>query len=265
MALQAFKDCVLQTRRNTPSALDSGMLQRPARDLPLSPRQFAIPRASQDHQGSAATHDIHEHQSWRFDEDFVRGPIETYLKDIDIDLKMQQRQDVNDHGQSLLTPASDSDLLAMPKQQLSALAQEVSASSTSIESPCTPERSIAWPSKYPSINTDAGVAAGSDIAQQQAKPGPLKLAISNGHLSMVRLLIKHGANVNARGDMGKTALHEAVQANDRNMVEVLADSGADLNAVDSSGSTPLQVAASLGYVEVAEALLRLGADMEHSL
>ncbi|KAL7952190.1 hypothetical protein V8C34DRAFT_156645, partial [Trichoderma compactum] len=85
----------------------------------------------------------------------------------------------------------------------------------------------------------------------------LRIAVANGHVSMVRLLIEHGADINASvGELGRTSLHDAVAENDAKMVELLLDNGADVSAVDGSGMTALQIAASLGHVDAAGVLLQ---------
>ncbi|KAL6689894.1 ankyrin repeat protein [Trichoderma pleuroticola] len=74
---------------------------------------------------------------------------------------------------------------------------------------------------------------------------------------MVRLLIEHGADINASvGELGRTSLHDAVAENDAKMVELLLENGADVSAVDGSGMTALQIAASLGHVDAAGVLLQ---------
>src|SRR5688572_26462940 len=64
-----------------------------------------------------------------------------------------------------------------------------------------------------------------------------------GMFDEVRAAVSAGAEVNARDDSGRTALHYAVGSNRREaaraMVELLIGAGADVNAADSSGVTPL--------------------------
>ncbi|KAL7940162.1 hypothetical protein V8C42DRAFT_338363 [Trichoderma barbatum] len=114
--------------------------------------------------------------------------------------------------------------------------------------------------KTNSINYNSGNITSARAIETNSSDGrheALRIAVANGHVSMVRLLIKHGADVNAPvGELGRTSLHDAVAENDANMVELLLDNGADVSAVDGSGMTALQIAASLGHVDAAGVLLQ---------
>jgi hypothetical protein len=57
----------------------------------------------------------------------------------------------------------------------------------------------------------------------------------------VRLLLDHGADVNATGANGSTLLHQSVNRGPA-FVRLLIEHGAKLDAKDSSGRTPLDVA-----------------------
>ena len=80
-------------------------------------------------------------------------------------------------------------------------------------------------------------------------------------VEMAELLIKAGADVSAKNDVGMTPLHIAQYAS---AVEVLVRHGADVNARAKGGWTPLHVQAQegcdTGALEVMEALLDAGAD-----
>jgi ankyrin repeat protein len=89
----------------------------------------------------------------------------------------------------------------------------------------------------------------------------LGLAASEGSADMVRLLLKHGADIDALAD-GRTALLAAIGARDVPMVELLLSAGADPNVGDGRGETPLSFAAlnPLGSLDIVRMLLRAGAD-----
>ena len=61
-------------------------------------------------------------------------------------------------------------------------------------------------------------------------------------IEAMKLLIQHGADVNAFNDLGETALHGAAQRGADRVVQFLADQGARLDAKDRRGRTPLDEA-----------------------
>ena len=94
------------------------------------------------------------------------------------------------------------------------------------------------------------------------------------HEEILSFLIQNGANVDARGSDGKTAIHllaaeiakgDYSPKTDLEIFQFLTDKGADMNAKDNSGSTPLMSAVdvSIGsYKEkIVDALLKNGADV----
>lgn len=88
------------------------------------------------------------------------------------------------------------------------------------------------------------------------------------HQELVRLLLKWGANVNAK-DTGRliawldptTALHQASQNGNQAIVQMLLNKGADIKAKSPTGATALHMAASEGHHAVVQLLLRWGADV----
>jgi len=70
----------------------------------------------------------------------------------------------------------------------------------------------------------------------------LNIASYRGNLSHVRVLVLHGANVNFRGDMGYTALHDAVSRGHRPVIEYLLDHGADPRIANEFGETAFDLA-----------------------
>ncbi|KAK8877584.1 ankyrin repeat protein [Apiospora arundinis] len=71
---------------------------------------------------------------------------------------------------------------------------------------------------------------------------------------MLRLLLQHGANVNAVSDGGWKPLHNAAQKGLTSIVDILLKAGADINATLSNGMTALHWAAFNGSEDVAQLL-----------
>ncbi|RDD33882.1 Phosphocholine transferase AnkX [Wolbachia endosymbiont of Cylisticus convexus] len=77
-----------------------------------------------------------------------------------------------------------------------------------------------------------------------------------GDLEVVKLLLKHEADVNARNlGLGEnTPLHFAAWKGDLEVAEVLLKHGADVYAKNSEGKTPLHLAQSCGHGKVVNLL-----------
>ncbi|XP_014203375.1 serine/threonine-protein phosphatase 6 regulatory ankyrin repeat subunit A-like [Copidosoma floridanum] len=90
--------------------------------------------------------------------------------------------------------------------------------------------------------------------------GPLFLAIKNGHIGMVKMLLKMGFRVSDRNFVNETPLHVAVKLYSGNVriLQALIDAGADVNARNKKGCTPLHFAQNESAMEV---LLKNGADV----
>ena len=91
---------------------------------------------------------------------------------------------------------------------------------------------------------------------------PLELACRNGRLQVTKALLDNGADVRLRTISGMTVLHEAALGGSAEVIQLLIDRGADINAVDAeNGSTSLHYAASFGRVDAVRTLIRHGADV----
>jgi ankyrin repeat protein len=89
---------------------------------------------------------------------------------------------------------------------------------------------------------------------------PLHYAAAIGNLAMVRLLLRNGADVNARNFAGRTPLYEAIQHGHILMVSELIDHHAEVNAADLEGVTPLHHAILLGRDAIMVQLIHARAD-----
>jgi ankyrin repeat protein len=84
---------------------------------------------------------------------------------------------------------------------------------------------------------------------------PLRMAAKDGLIELAKLLIAHGAEVEATDNAGNTALHCAVVSGKRAMVELLLSRSADMNAKGCFANTPLHAAAESGYKDVVQLLI----------
>jgi ankyrin repeat protein len=90
----------------------------------------------------------------------------------------------------------------------------------------------------------------------------LHLAAVVGDLDKVRQLVAEGFDINAFDEFGKTALHYAVDEEHLEVARLLIRSGADVNARSEQmiGDTPLAAAAGTCSLEMAKLLVEAGAD-----
>ena len=92
---------------------------------------------------------------------------------------------------------------------------------------------------------------------------PLHLASHFGKDNAVRTLLNQGAEVNARSTnaLTNTALHAATAGRAAGVAKLLIDHGANVNARQHSGWCPLHAAAQGGDVVLAKLLIEAGADV----
>ena len=84
--------------------------------------------------------------------------------------------------------------------------------------------------------------ADPNLATKKGRTALLVAAMSDKSVAIVRLLIEHGANVQAK-DFLNTALRAAAFGNDTETIRLLLDAGVDPNAADLPGITPLMMTA----------------------
>jgi hypothetical protein len=101
------------------------------------------------------------------------------------------------------------------------------------------------------------ISAGADVnALGSYGVSALQIAAADGHVGVVQSLLGAGAAVNAAWDGGATALLLAAQRGHLEVCELLILTGADVMCSDANGLTPLAAAAISGHEAVALELLR---------
>ena len=98
---------------------------------------------------------------------------------------------------------------------------------------------------------------------------PLIIAAHNGNLNSVRILLRYGADIEARGTLkmndevieGCTPLWAAAASGRLDVVKLLIERNADVDSRTLTGSTPLRVAAHEGHLDVVRCLVESGADV----
>eukprot|EP00752_Nemacystus_decipiens_P012250 g10858.t1 len=85
---------------------------------------------------------------------------------------------------------------------------------------------------------------------------PLHLAASGGHLSMVKTLVRAGADADVEDENGDTPVHLAVFRGFEQVVEELVAAGASVDTIDAEGETPLHTASAHGSLGIVRAILR---------
>jgi ankyrin repeat protein len=101
------------------------------------------------------------------------------------------------------------------------------------------------------ILSGADVQARSRNAMQNA---PLHAAAAGRSRDSVRILLEHGADVNAQQEGGWTALHAASQNGDVEMVQLLIASGAHVRTRAANNQNALDLALTKGHQAVVDVL-----------
>ena len=104
--------------------------------------------------------------------------------------------------------------------------------------------------------------ANTNIHSNIEKWTPLIRAANKGSIDICKILIEHGADVNAKTRVGRTALHNAVQNGNLELVKLLIAHGADVNAKNDVGWTAEYIAQMEGYEELEEYFAGLGGRSE---
>ena len=120
-------------------------------------------------------------------------------------------------------------------------------------------------SRSPTLRPAAFAAAAAlllAVAPVAAPADPLVDAASDNDAAAARALLAEGADPNARGDDGTTALHWAAYHDNVELARRLVEAGATAGVINEYGSMPLTEAAAIGNPEMIRLLLDAGADVE---
>ena len=88
-------------------------------------------------------------------------------------------------------------------------------------------------------------------SKNELRAAPIQSAAAAGHLEIVAILLRYGADPNVREQGGYTPLHAAAQNGDWDMLRLLAVNGADSEAKSDDGKTPLDLAIEAGKTNAA--------------
>jgi ankyrin repeat protein len=95
----------------------------------------------------------------------------------------------------------------------------------------------------------------------RAREAALFVAALNGHVDIVKLLVRSGVDVNARvGELGDIPLHAAATGGCKEVARILLEFGANLHGRDVNGSEPFFDTVHFEHVEMAAFLLGEGVD-----
>ena len=87
----------------------------------------------------------------------------------------------------------------------------------------------------------------------------LHLAANEGHKEVVKILIDHGANIEAEARRNRRALHIACLRGNLEVVKILINAKAELSAKDKDSYTPLHFTSENGSNDIIRLLLENGA------
>ena len=88
-------------------------------------------------------------------------------------------------------------------------------------------------------------ADATSVAKNTMKVAVINSAAASGRADLVKLILRAGADPNARQQMGYTALHAAAAHDNVEMAQALVDAGADLSLKSDDGQTAAEKAGPL--------------------
>jgi E3 ubiquitin-protein ligase mind-bomb len=135
-----------------------------------------------------------------------------------------------------------------PTGQISQQSDQAAAATASSPDQDVPSTSAGTPSGIPTQANVNGVFAGHTS---------LQAASQNGHLDVIKVLLKYNADVEIEDKDGDRAVHHAAFGDEPAVIKLLAQAGADLNARNKRRQTALHIAVNKGHNNVVKTLLEL--------
>ncbi|XP_045158306.1 E3 ubiquitin-protein ligase MIB1-like [Mercenaria mercenaria] len=86
----------------------------------------------------------------------------------------------------------------------------------------------------------------------------LQAASQNGHVDVIKVLMKYDLDMEIEDKDGDRAVHHAAFGDEPAVIELLHRGGADLNARNKRRQTPLHIGVNKGHIGVVKALLEIG-------
>lgn len=105
--------------------------------------------------------------------------------------------------------------------------------------------------EVPIIEALLGHGADPNLSSYNGRETPLHEACEcGGRIEVARLLINHGASIEAVNEQGQTALHLACRHGHLRTIYLMVESGANVSVKDNVGRTPFDRACENYYIDV---------------
>jgi ankyrin repeat protein len=104
-------------------------------------------------------------------------------------------------------------------------------------------------------DADANIASNNPF-----RVTPLHSACASSNYEIAEMLLRAGADVNAKQQSGVTPLHSAAHNGQTKLAKLLIDQGANVHATTENGQTPLMMAKEKGFHETVELIRRFGGE-----